>query len=159
MAVRAGFVLILASSLPSLAAATPAAGATRQNGASYKRAANAICRSFTPKAHSIDADVKRAEKRHNAQRVGYDFGALIAVQLAEDAQLEQLSVPADIKAQMARPLKLLRAIDAEGRRVFVRSLAGDPKALMAEIAKLVKIAKPLDRSLDRVGLRDCGSNQ
>jgi hypothetical protein len=74
-------------------------------------------------------------------------------------QVEKTRVPADAAARMARPLRLLHNVDIQLRKIVATAVAGDLAGVLAQVAPLEKLAGPLNRSFDAVGLRDCGSNQ
>ena len=68
-------------------------------------------------------------------------------------------MPADGRARMAGPLRLLHAADAQLRRALAAATAGDQTGFAAQLTKLAKVSAPLNHSFDAVGLQDCGSRQ
>ena len=149
--------LAIAVGCALVAAAT--ATATGSNAAAYRAQVNAICRSYTPKLKSLEADMAAAKRAGDDHRYGYDFGFALALTFKQDLRVEKTPVPADARHQMAAPLQLLHTVDLQLSRTLAAAVAGDGQAFATESAKLAKISAPLNRRFDTVGLRDCGSNQ
>ena len=155
-ATRARICLGLISA--SLVGATGAAAADA-NFSAYRAHVNGICRSYTPKFKSLEADMAKAQHAGNAHRYAYDFGAILGLTLAQGVRVEKTPVPADGRARMARPLKQLHAADAQLRRTIAATTAGDASEFKSQLTKLARVAAPLNHSFDAVGLQDCGSRQ
>jgi hypothetical protein len=142
----------------ALASAT-ASSAASSNAAAYRAQVNEICRSYTPKLRSLEADMAAAKKAGDSGRYGYDAGYALALALKEGLRVEHAAVPADAQRQMAAPLRLLHSVDVALRRTLAAAVAGDSRAFAAGAVQVAKLAVPLNREFDSVGLRDCGSNQ
>lgn len=156
--------LRLATLTASVAAAAASAGATAglaagTNAAAYRAQVNAICRSYTPKFTQIEDDMARARRAGDANRSAFDLGLALELTLKQGLRIEKTPVPADARPRMAAPLRLLHAVDLRLQSTLAAIARGDGTAYLAEAAKLVKVAAPLNRTFDGVGLRDCGSNQ
>src|SRR3954454_22579687 len=149
--------LALAAALALASAAASAAAGS--NAAAYRAQVNAICRSYTPKLRSLAADMAAAKKAGDPRRYGYDAGYALALALKEGVQIEHAAVPTDAQRQMAAPLRLLHSADVVLRQTLAAAVAGDGRAFAAGVTQLAKLARPMNRELDAVGLRDCGSNQ
>jgi hypothetical protein len=149
--------LAIAAAL-ALASAT-ASSAAGSNAAAYRAQVNAIGRSYTPKLRSLGADMAAAKKAGDTRRYGYDAGYALALALKEGLRIEHAAVPADAQRQMAGPLQLLHNADVTLRRTLAAAVAGDSRGFAAGAALLAKLAAPMNREFDAVGLRDCGSNQ
>jgi hypothetical protein len=148
-------VVALATALAAATAATAAAS----NLTAYRAQVNGICRSYTPKFRKLEADMANAKRAGDVHRYAYDFGKILGLTLAQGLRVEKTPVPADGRTRMAPTLRLLHAADAQLRRVILAATAGDQAGFKAELTKLAKVASPLNRSFDSVGLQDCGSNQ
>ena len=93
-------------------AATLGATAADANFAAYRTHVNAICRSYTPTFKRLEADMAKTKRAGNLQRYAYDFGTILGLTLAQGVRVEKTPVPADGRARMAGPLRLLHAADA-----------------------------------------------
>jgi hypothetical protein len=153
-----GITALALAAAAALASAT-ASNAARSNVAAYRAQVNALCRSYTPKLRSLEADMAAAKRVGNSSRYGYDAGYALALALKEGLRIEQTAVPADAQRQMALPLRMLHNADLTLRRTLAAAVAGDGRAFAAGAAQLAKLAAPMNRRFDAVGLRDCGSNQ
>jgi hypothetical protein len=149
--------LALAAALALASAA--ASNAAGSNVAAYRAQVNAICRSYTPKLRTVTADMAAAKKAGDSQRWGYDAGYALALSLKEGLRVEHAPVPAEVKQQMVVPLRQLHSLDLALRRTITAAVARDSKAFAVGAAQIAKLAAPLNREFDAVGLRDCGSNQ
>jgi hypothetical protein len=132
----------------SAAAATPRA---------YKQRLNTICRSYTPAIRKLELDATRAQKRGDQHRWGRDVGKLVGISLLESDRILRTPVPAALRAEMATPLRLVRATNAQGKKLL--NSAHTTKAVFAALDALDRLSVRANRALDAVGLRDCGSNQ
>jgi hypothetical protein len=150
-------VQALRTRLPAIAAA--AVVAVSPSASVYRTHVNAICRSYTVKFKHYELDMVSARKKGDLNRYGYDYGVLLGLTLKQGLRVEQEPVPADARAQMAGPLKLLHTVDVELKRTITAAVNGDGATFSAETAKIARVAKPLNARFDAVGLRDCGSNQ
>ena len=153
--------LLLACVLAAVAVGLGTAGPGTAGGTSfaqYRQHVNKICRSYTPRLQRLDADVARAVRAGNANRAAADFRRLLQLTLAETVDIRKVSVPADGRAQMRRPLRLLHGFQAQLRRVIASSRTS-AAALQVELQKLATMTPPLNRAFDAVGLQDCGSRQ
>jgi hypothetical protein len=156
---RMGYLLacVLAAVAVGLGTAGPGtAGGT--SFAQYRQHVNRICRSYTPRLKRLDADVARAVRAGNANRAAADFRRLLQLTLAETVDIQKVSVPADARARMRRPLRLLHGFQVQLRRVIAASRTSAP-ALQLELQRLATMTPPLNRAFDSVGLQDCGSRQ
>jgi hypothetical protein len=148
---------VLAAVAVGLGTAGPGnAGAT--SFAQYRQHVNKICRSYTPRLQRLDADVAKAVRAGNGNRAATDFRRLLQLTLAETGDIQKVSVPADARAKMRRPLRLLHGFQAQLRRVITASRT-NAAALQVELEKLAKVTPPLNRAFDSVGLQECGSRQ
>jgi len=141
-----------------LTAATGAAAADA-NFAAYRAHVNGICRSYTPKFKRLEADMARARRAGEAQRYAYDFGTMLGLTLAQGIRVEKTPVPADGRARMAGPLRLLHNSDVQLRRTIAAATAGDTSGFKTQLTRLSRVSAPLNHSFDAVGLQDCGSRQ
>lgn len=142
-----------------LAAACVASASASGSASAYRQRVNSICRSYTPALKKVKADVAAAKQSGDAHRLAYDLGYSIALGLREDAAIEAVPVPAELRATMAPILRLFKTVDAHARAFLRYAAAGDVTAALGEISKIAKLARPMNGMLDRAGLRDCGSNQ
>jgi hypothetical protein len=149
-----GLVIAVTALVAALGA--PAAEA---NFAAYRAHVNGICRSYTPRFKNLEADMAKAKRAGDLHRYAYDFGTILGLTLAQGVRVEKTTVPADGRAKMAGPLRLLHAVDAQLRRTLAAATAGDQKGFAAQLTKLSKISAPLNHRFDAVGLQDCGSRQ
>lgn len=132
------------------AAATPAA---------YRTQLNRICRSYTPRFHALDRDLKAAVKAKDGVRYGRDLGQVLVLALLQDAQIQAVSVPLAMRAQMTPIRRTLRVIDAHARAAVTKAQRQDGQGMLAELQAIQRLTPPLNKQFDRAGLRDCGSNQ
>jgi hypothetical protein len=139
--------------------AAAGAEAADANFAAYRTHVNGICRSYTPKFKSLERDMAKAQRTGNSHRYAYDFGTILGLTLAQGTRVEKTPVPADGRARMAGPLRLLRASDAQLRRTIAAASAGDASGFKSQLTKLANVSAPLNHSFDAVGLQDCGSRQ
>jgi hypothetical protein len=157
-----GFRRTLLTSAAGLAVAVVAATAAfagSSNAAAYRAQVNAICRSFTPTFTRYENDMAAAKRAGDSHRYAYDVGALLALTLKETVRVEKAPVPSDARQLMAAPLRLLHTVDLQLRRTIAAAVNADAQAFVTESKKLARVAAPLNKSFDAVGLRDCGSNQ
>jgi hypothetical protein len=141
------------------AVAVSSSSAASANLTQYRSKVNALCRSYTPKMKRVEADMLAAQKAGNEQRVAFDIGVLIGASLTEGTRVEAVPVPVDARTIMAKPLRLLRNVDAHARRLLQAAAAGDQATTAAELTAIQRVAPPLNHAFDVAGLRDCGSNQ
>jgi hypothetical protein len=149
---------IVLTCLAAAALAVPASAA-RADRAAYVSRVNAVCRSFTPKMKTAETAGKAAYAAGNARRYAYELGVVLGLSLKEGDEVEHVPVPADFAKAMARPLAGLERVAAAERTVLARALAGDEAGFIVAFSHLSAVGSPLNRELDAVGLRDCGSNQ
>jgi hypothetical protein len=157
-----GFRRTLLTSVAVLAVATVAATAAfagSSNAAAYRAQVNAICRSFTPTFSRYENDMAAAKRAGDNHRYAYDVGALLALTLKETVRVEKAPVPSDARQLMAAPLRLLHTVELQLRRTITAAVNADAQGFVIESKKLARVAAPLNKSFDAVGLRDCGSNQ
>ena len=150
-------LLLLAGLLAALSAG--ASSAALSSAQVYRERVNGVCRGYTPPLKRVEADAARAKRAGDNQRVFFDLGLSITLALREDAAIEAVPVPAELSGQMQPILRRLKTIDGHARGFLTRAKAGDASGALAELTALGRLAQPLDAMLDRVGLRDCGSNQ
>ena len=129
------------------------------NAAAYRAQVNAICRSFTPTFTRIETDMAAAKRAGDAHRYAYDVGVMLALSLKESIRIEKAPVPPDARQRMAAPLSLVHASELQLRRTIAAAVNADAQAFATESKKLARVAAPLNKIFDGVGLRDCGSNQ
>src|SRR5437660_8661674 len=139
--------------------AAAGAAAADVNFAASKVHVNGICRSYTPKFKRLEADLAQAQRAGNTHRYAYDFGTILGLTLAQGVRVEKTPVPADGRARMAGPLRILHASDAQLRRAIAAASAGDESAFKLQLTRLATVSAPLNHSFDAVGLQDCGSRQ
>jgi hypothetical protein len=152
----------LLTSLAGLAVALAAASAAfagSSNAAAYRAQVNAICRSFTPTFTRFESDMAAAKRAGDGRRYAYDVGALLALSLKESVRIGKAPVPADARQRMAAALSLLHTVELQLRRTIATAVNADAQGFATESKKLARVAAPLNKSFDAVGLRDCGSNQ
>jgi hypothetical protein len=152
-------ITALAIAAATALASAAATGAAGSNAAAYRAQVSAICRSYTPKLRSLEADMAAAKKAGDTGRYGYDAGYILALALKEGLRVEHAAVPTDAQRQMVAPLRRLHSVDVVLRRTLAAAVAGDSRAFAAGAVQVAKLAAPLNRQFDAVGLRDCGSNQ
>jgi hypothetical protein len=141
----------------AIAVGVSAPGAAPATHATYKERMNAICRTYTPTLHRVENDATRAEKAGDHKRWGRDVGMAVGISLLEIDRLLRVAVPQALEAEMARPIRLLRTTKVVGHSVL--NSAHTTQAVLRALDQFAQISTRLDRSLDEVGLRDCGSNQ
>jgi hypothetical protein len=149
---------IVLACLAAGALAVPASAAHADR-AAYVGRVNAICRSFTPKMQAAERTGKAAYAAGNAHRYAYELGIVLGLSLTQADEVQRVPVPADFARPMARPLMQLKKVAGAERTLLARALAGDEAGVLVASARLSAVGPPLNRELDAVGLRDCGSNQ
>lgn len=157
-----GFRRTLLTSIAGLAVAVVAATAAfagSSDAAAYRAQVNAICRSFTPTFTRVEKDMAAAKRAGNSQRYAYDLGVMLALSLKETLRIEKAPVPSDAQERMAATLSVLHASGLQLRRTIAAAVNADAQAFATESKKLGRVAAPLNKMFDNVGLRDCGSNQ
>ncbi len=157
-----GFRRTLLTSVAGLAVAVVAATAAlagSSNAAAYRAQVNAICRSFTPTFTRLENDMAAAKRAGDTHRYAYDVGALLALTLKETVRVEKAPVPLDARRRMSATLSLLHTAELQLRRTITAAVNADAQGFATELTKLARVAAPLNKSFDGVGLRDCGSNQ
>jgi hypothetical protein len=153
--VRVAHAVALAVAL----AVTASGAAAVWNARTYRAHVNGICRGYTPRFKQVEADMVKARRARNEHRYGYDIGFLLGMSLRQGVAIERTPLPADARTQMAKPLHLLHRVDVQLRNVLATVVAGDAGRFQVELINLQRLSAPLNRELDAVGLRDCGSNQ
>ena len=138
--------LALLATFVALLAATAASAATP---AQYKSKLNAICRSYTPKLHQIEAETNPTQSLIDLLRVG----------LKQDKAVEAQPVPASLRATMKPILTRLRKIDVQVNAGLKAAHAGNNKELLRRAGVIGNLSTPLNRWFDAAGLSDCGSKQ
>lgn len=151
------FAGVLAAVAVGLGTAGPgtAAGTSFEQ---YRQHVNRICRSYTPRLKRLDSDIARAVRAGNANRAAGDFRQLLRLTLAETLDIQEVSVPANGRARMRRPLRLLHGFQVQLRRVITSSRTS-AAALEVELQRLARVTPPVNRAFDAVGLQECGSRQ
>jgi hypothetical protein len=140
-------------------AAVGARAAAPATPSAYRAYVNGVCRSYTPRISALETSMDKAQRAKDGHAFGVALGKLIVLTLAQDARVEKTPVPPPLRAQMAPILRKLRAADGHLRTALSNAVAGKPSAMLSELEETSRIAAPLNRLLDRAGLRDCGSNQ
>jgi len=133
--------------------------ASAQSPAGYRAQLNGLCRAYTPKFRADQKALQRATKARDWKAFGYALGHYLALALAQDRQIENTPVPSALRTQMTPILRLLRTVDGHARLALRKASMGDSRGMIAELDRIIQLARPLDGRLDRAGLRDCGSNQ
>jgi hypothetical protein len=154
-----GFTAVLIVCLGAGALGVAAGIASSGQAAAYRNHVNGLCRSYTPTLKKIQADATAAKKAGNHRRISYDLGLSLVLTMREDAAIERVPVPPELRRLMAPRLRLLRTIDGSLRRFFASAKAGDQTLAIVELQHISTLARPLNSMLDSAGLRDCGSNQ
>jgi hypothetical protein len=139
-----------------LAAAGAASAATP---AAYRTKVNGICRSYTPKFKTVEAQMRKAEAAKDYTGYGVALGKMLVLGLNQDLRVEAVPVPAALKTTMAPIIARMKKVD-----VYVKAALGDAAqgyvtAMLADLKKIDQVGAPLNRMLDAAGLKDCGSNQ
>jgi len=142
-----------------VAASAACAMAAPSNVTQYRSQVNALCRSYTPRITRAETAMLAAQKAGDAHKAAYQLGVVLGASLAEGIRVEATPVPADARAIMAKPLRLLRFVDSHARTMLQAALAGDQATFASEAATIKRVAEPLNHAFDAAGLRDCGSNQ
>jgi hypothetical protein len=150
---------ILGPTFAVVATSAACATAAPSNLTQYRSQVNALCRSYTPQMKRAETAMLAAQKAGDAHRAAFQLGVLLGASLAEGTHIEATPVPADARTIMAKPLRLLRLVDSEGRTMLQAAVAGDRATFSSEATTLQHVAAPLNHALDAAGLRDCGSNQ
>jgi hypothetical protein len=150
------FVVVILTA--ALGVVAPSA-ASAQTPAGYRAQLNRLCRSYTPKLRADQKAMQEATKAKAWKAFGYALGHYLALALTQDRQIESTPVPRAMRTQMTAILRLLRTADGHARLALRKATLGDSSGMLAELSKISKLAQPLNRRLDRAGLRDCGSNQ
>ena len=133
--------------------------ASAQTPTSYRAQLNRLCRGYTPKFKADANAMQTAARTKDWKAYGYALGHYFALALAQDGQVERAPVPAAMRTEMAPILRLLETVDNHARLALRNASLGDVRGMVAEVGKIIKLARPLNDRLDRAGLRDCGSNQ
>jgi len=154
-----GFTAVLIVCLGAGALGVATGLASSGQAAAYRNHVNSLCRSYTPTLKKIQADATAAKKAGNHRRISYDLGLSLVLTLREDAAIERVPVPPELRRLMAPRLRLLRTIDGFLHRFFASVKAGDQTLAIVELQHISTLARPLNSILDSAGLRDCGSNQ
>jgi hypothetical protein len=142
----------------ALGVAAPAAAAA-PSPTSYRAQLNRVCRGYTPKLKRDSEKMKEAASAGDANAFGAALVHAVRLILAQDAYIEKASVPVAMRAQMKPIVQLLKTADGHLRRAMSLGIQRDVRGMLAEFNKVGKLSAPLNRRLDRAGLRDCGSNQ
>jgi hypothetical protein len=129
------------------------------NAVAYRNHVNAICRSYTPGIRAAEAEMQTAQAAGEVHGYAYAVGVLVGITYRQGIRVEKTPVPTDAAARIARPLRLLHSLDIQLRKIVATAIAGDLAGVLAQVAPLEKLAGPLNKAFDAVGLRDCGSNQ
>ena len=77
----------------------------------------------------------------------------------EDTRIEHIPVPAAIGNQTGAALKAMKARDNFLGIAFTEGAAGNAAGYAAALRKADQAQVPMVKQFDRIGLRDCGSNQ
>ena len=125
----------------------------------YKAKVSGICRSYTPKFNKLEATMRTAQRAKDLTAYGVAFGKLLVAGLAQDAEIEKVSVPLALRPQMTPILALLRKIDGYVRNALKKAGASDPVGMTVELTKVNPFADKLNKRFDAAGLRACGSGQ
>jgi hypothetical protein len=149
LAVLATAALVVVAPSPALA----------QSPAGYRAQLNRQCRTFTPKFKRVERDIEKAAKAKDLKGVAHALGRGLALNLAQDTYIEGVPVPAAMRTRMVPILRLLRTLDRHARLALRNATKGDGRGFMAAVNEVDRIVPTLNKRLDRVGLRDCGSNQ
>jgi hypothetical protein len=150
---------VLGTTLAVVATSAASATAAPSNLTQYRSQVNALCRSYTPRIKRAETAMLAAQKAGDAHRAAFQLGVLLGASLAEGSRIEATPVPADARTLMAKPLRLLRLVDSDGRTMLQAAVAGDQATFSSEATTLQRVAAPLNHAFDIAGLRDCGSNQ
>jgi hypothetical protein len=135
------------------------ASANAATPAQYRARVNAICRSYTPTAKKIEADMNRAQNANDAAAWYVGLAKLLNLDLAQHSKIKALTVPTALKRTMAPIQARLDRIDTHSRAALADGRKGNSQAMLSELLTIVDLAKPLNKQLDAAGLKDCGSNQ
>jgi hypothetical protein len=127
--------------------------------ASYRAQLNRLCRSYTPKLKRDAEKMRQALTAKQPREFGLALAHSIRLTLAQDAAIEKAPVPVAMRAQMKPILRLFRTADGHLRRAAQFGSKGNVRGVLGELQQIAKLSPPLNRRLDRAGLRDCGSNQ
>ncbi len=142
----------------ALGVVAPSAAAA-QSPAAYRTQLNRHCRTFTPKFKRIEADLKKAVSTKDPKLLAYALGQGLALNLKQDAYIERVPVPVAMRTQMAPTFGLLRRVDKHARFALRDGNQGNGQGFKTEVQEVNRLVPLLNKRLDRVGLRDCGSNQ
>jgi hypothetical protein len=149
--------LLVTALLVALLAAGAASAATTPT--QYRAKVNGICRGYTPRLKALETAMTKAENAKDGLALGVALGKFLVYGLAQDLQVEAVTVPVALRARMAPILALMKRIDTHVRSALRRAVAKDGPGLSAQLNAISTLAKPLNAKLDAAGLRDCGSNQ
>lgn len=128
--------------------------------ASYRAHVNSVCRSYTPGFKRLEKQMNAAREANNGVALGRALGMSLVLQLAEDRRIETAPFPAEIRAQIAPIVRLLKTEDRHIRLALMHATRGEPSLMFAEMRRVSQVdGGRLNQRLDRAGLRDCGSNQ
>ena len=152
---RYATVLVVVAAL-ALGAQSAAAAPTPS---SYRAQLNRLCRSYTPKLKQDAEKMRQALTAKQPRAFGLALAHSIRLTLAQDAAIEKAPVPSAMRAQMRPILRLFRTADGHLRRAAQFGSNGNVRGVLGELQQVAKLSPPLNRRLDRAGLRDCGSNQ
>jgi hypothetical protein len=138
--------LAILLALVALLAATAATAATP---AHYRAAMNGTCRSYTPRLH--------AEERNLKNVAGVFRLAQLAV--SEDAELLNRPVPSSLVRAMRPVLARLRVFHGQAVAALKEARAGHEAKAFVYLLRMQSEEPRLDQLFNAVGLRACGSEQ
>jgi hypothetical protein len=150
------YLAVIASA--ALGVVAPSA-AVAQSPSAYRAQLNRHCRTFTPKFKRVEADLKKAVSTKDPKLFASALGQGLALNLKQDAYIEEVPVPAAMRTQMVPTLRLLRTLDRHARLALLDGNKRDRRGFITEVEEVDRLVPLLNKRLDRAGLRDCGSSQ
>lgn len=136
-----------------------ASAAASVSPAKFRAELNALCRTYSPKFKAAETSITKAQSAEDPLAYYAGFGRFFSLVLTEDSSIEIAVPPVPLKAQMARSVAALKAVDPVLHAGVHSAGTYDAKGVASTVKKMNAAAGSINGSLDAAGLRDCGSNQ
>jgi hypothetical protein len=145
-----------ASVLLALVLAGTAAGASPSQ---FRPRLNAVCSNTTSKLDAAEVAIRKAAAGHNTKAYFAAYADWFSVLHSEDLAIDGSVPPAQLKAVMAKPISLIRAIDPTVLAARDAARRHDSAGIMTAQAKMNNAGSAINAALDAAGLQACGSGQ
>jgi hypothetical protein len=127
--------------------------------ASYKSRVDTICRANTPALKAYLARIADAQKTQNPTELGVSLGSVLVLFMTQDRQIYTVAVPRAAQPSMAPILTRLRTLDELIVTALTQARTGDGAGVSRTWATIDSVEAPLAGLYNRVGLKDCASQQ